>query len=617
MIFKYSKLTIFLLAVLSFGVFAFVSAQVDAPPPKVCGDGNIDNPNDSGIVEQCDDGNHTNGDGCNDATADGCRFVCGDGAVQSPNGNDQYEKCDTANKGYCADNPAKECTEDKDCNGFSDRCIFTCTNECGVKLLGWAWSENFGWLSLNRDNCDHLSPEVLAAGSDYDVTEVCLDHFYPGIDYYVQVKPDIGNSLTGRAWSENVGWVCFGEYCNGEAPVIGWVAMVENYDTQNSPVEGWGKILMTGTDGWISLSCINTADCESIDYGIKLAAEYYSPDGKDDKVLRKTLFGWAWNGSNSGDGFGWINFTPEIKELNPWLETQSGDIYAQKGITTSRPIGSFNATYRILAFGGIEALSAQGESWLDDKYGPIDFPTPKTRYSNILGKLDVDGLICGSAPCLNKYGDSVTNLSALEKAIDEGKPLGGKIYYHNGDVTIGQDGNLTVPGGDIIFKNGSNFEKGSGTIIIDGDLTIKTNVEYDPNDALTKFINLASVAWIVRGDLKISSTVQRLAGNFIILGKSSVASCSSDPAVETPGCGQVYSCYGGSSSTCDDYRLEVSGLMMARKFYFGRTYTDPNEERQLGSELIIYDGRLLAHIPPGLDDFVSALPIWRSGIFSQ
>jgi len=52
---------------------------------------------------------------------------------------------------------------------------------------------------------------------------------------------------------------------------------------------------------------------------------------------------------------------------------------------------------------------------------------------------------------------------------------------------------------------------------------------------------------------------------------------------------------------------------MARRFNFERQYLDQLE----GSELIIYDGRLLANTPPGLGDFAQALPIWRSGVFIQ
>ncbi|OGY43320.1 MAG: hypothetical protein A3J62_00360 [Candidatus Buchananbacteria bacterium RIFCSPHIGHO2_02_FULL_38_8] len=625
------KLGVFLLVIFSLSVFILVSAQeAPPPPPKVCGDGNIDEPNDLGVTEQCDDGNQVDGDGCNYSSGSGCRFVCGDGAVQSPNGDDQYEKCDTVGNGYCTNDPNKECTEDKDCPGSKERCIFSCTSECGVKLLGWAWSDNFGWLSLNRDNCDHLSPEVLPPGSGYDVTEVCLDHFDPDIDYYVQILPDQNSNLTGRAWSpeKNIGWVCFGDYCNAfsggdfgsvdppDSQNRSW-ARVADFNVANSDISGWAKILLNGDEGWVSLNCDDMGGCGTSDYKLQLGSEFYSVHGDDNnKVLRKVLFGWAWNGSDSIGGLGWINFTPVVSGLKPWLETRAGDIYARGGIRASRPIGAFNATYRILAFGGIKALSAQGELWLDEKYGPIDFPTPQTRYSNILGKLDVNGLFC-SAPCTNKYGNKVLGLSSLEEVITNSESLGGNIYYHDGEVVIGEGGNLLASGGNMIFRNGSNFEKGSGTIIVNGDLTIKTNIEYDPNDALTKFINLASVAWIVRGDLKISPNVQKLAGNFIVLGKPDVSLCDQDPLIETPGCGQVYSCYGGSAGTCDDYRLEVSGLMMARKFFFKRTYTDPGEEVQLGSELIIYDGRLLAHIPPGLDDFVSALPIWRSGVFSQ
>jgi len=134
---------------------------------------------------------------------------------------------------------------------------------------------------------------------------------------------------------------------------------------------------------------------------------------------------------------------------------------------------------------------------------------------------------------------------------------------------------------------------------------------------LTKFRNLASVAWIIKGDLKIAPEVKELAGNFIVIGNGSI--CSADPEVSSPadaGCGQIFSC--GSLTECDG-RLTVLGLMMARKFYFKRDLTEAEKKEAViqGSELIIYDGRLLANTPPGLGDFAQALPIWRSGTFSQ
>ena len=58
--------------------------------------------------------------------------------------------------------------------------------------------------------------------------------------------------------------------------------------------------------------------------------------------------------------------------------------------------------------------------------------------------------------------------------------------------------------------------------------------------------------------------------------------------------------------------------MMAKIFKFDRTFTDlQGVPLPGGSEIIIYDGRLLANTPPGLGDFAKALPIWRAGTFER
>src|SRR3989338_149411 len=67
---------------------------------------------------------------------------CGDGIVQTP------EKCD-------------------DGDGVNPVETETCTVQCGAKLFGWAWSDSFGWLSLNNKNCltkyldEELDPAVV------------------------------------------------------------------------------------------------------------------------------------------------------------------------------------------------------------------------------------------------------------------------------------------------------------------------------------------------------------------------------------------------------------------------------------------------------------------------
>jgi cysteine-rich repeat protein len=502
---------------------------------------------------------------------------CGDNIIQSPNESNppQYEKCDDGN------------TVDDD----------ACTNECGQNLLGWAWSSNFGWLSLNKENVS--------------------DAVYDG--YRVRATAD--NEIIGWAWSDIAGWICFGETCNEHSadPPIGNLKATLNYDDPLNPrVNGWAKIMALGDeDGWMSLNCSNQSGENNKCYCRETKTTLCNQDSEcpnNEKCInyyvrlvqsdfgsgqRLTLKGWAWN-----DAFGWIWFSPETSG-NPWLQTIYGDIYARGGMTGLNQPPSYNATYKILANGDIiNFYSAQpGPDWLVNDL-VLNFPSLETRYSNVLGKLDLAGLLCEftAHSCLNQFGQEVSEVNNAGQLIAHfSQPLGGRIYYYQGNLTL--ENNST-----LVFKNGQNFESGAGTIFIDGNLTIKMNIEYDNSDALEKFRNLASVAWIIKGDLKIDPGVTRLAGDFIVLGQGD--SCQEEN--EVANCGQIYSCY--PPGDCSD-RLVFSGLVMARKYYFDREYFDPNETPLQGSEVIIYDGRLLANTPPGLGDFAKALPIWRPGLF--
>jgi len=521
--------------------------------------------------------------------------ICGDGIIKSPNNETpaKYEKCD----------------DQKD----TDRC----TGNCGQKMLGWGWSYNFGWFSLNTKTCDFLDPAV--------PSNICGK---ANVTYYTQI--DENNQVRGFAWSNNLGWICFGQTCDPEnvcefAKAAGyecdgndygilkppggeWQAYIENDQMDNSPVLGWAKILALGDRGLISLSC---SGCSHPYQTILVSKDFkYQSDGIDQRL---TLKGWAWNDTPDGFGLGWIEFNPEISTISPWLQTKYGDIYSLGGLTSTKESPDYNATYQILSGGDI--VNFRSARQLVDPYsGVINFPTSATRYSNVLGKLDVNGLICSFSglnnTCINQYGKTVIKqpLTSIPS-----QTLEGKIYYYNGSTVIDQP---------LSFKNGIDFSNGSGTIIVNGNLTINSNVTYFCDDAAnknnpaclsTKFRNLASVAWIVKGDLFIGPNVEKMVGNFIVIGDGK--ECDSQQNVKVNYCGQVYSCY--NSTDCSK-RLTVFGLIMGKKFYFDRTYVSPADEvPKQGSEVINYDGRLLANTPPGLGDFVQALPVWRQGATGQ
>lgn len=519
--------------------------------------------------------------------------ICGDGITQSPNDNGQFEKCDTA--------------------GETDEC----TAQCGAKLIGWAWAHNGGLISMNSDNCQ---APFLPSGI------TCAPQT---VDYYVQV--DAANRLRGYGWSDNLGWVCFGEQCStgsicefasgpcdpnafGTAqPSGGWAADVQLDGTEDPPITGWAKVLSLGDQGAISLNCSADGTGCAFDYEVEYVSRNFNG------AIRPTLNFLSWNNNSENHGVGTIWNDAPISQIPPWLQTRYGDIYARGGLTGAAPPPGFNSTYRILSDGGIiNFQSTQGLDpvYYDPEFGAIDFPTPSTRFSNILGELSIDDYLCEVSDnpydeeCINSFGDTVRYAGTTN---DIDNLLGGNIFHY-------PDGGFFLVGGKT-FLNGDGFEDGSGTIVVDGSLWITANIQYENASNLERFRNLASVVWIVRGDLYIAPTVTELAGNFIVLGNGT-AECNSNPdrldGGNVFGCGQISTCYSFFGTGDCTNRLTVNGMMIGRKFYFEREFAPGDTEVQTqGSEIIIYDGRLLANTPPGTEDFAQSLPIWRPGTFSE
>ncbi len=104
------------------------------------------------------------------------------------------------------------------------------------KIRGWGWSENAGWISMNCYNdyakCSGGTEPGTACSQDADcsgggvceidgVFENCCPGGNPadcpyglaGGDYGVHYDKEGDRTLSGWAWSENVGWICFGKTC--------------------------------------------------------------------------------------------------------------------------------------------------------------------------------------------------------------------------------------------------------------------------------------------------------------------------------------------------------------------------------------------------------------------
>lgn len=110
-------------------------------------------------------------------------------------------------------------------------------------VVGWAWSDNIGWLSFSCDN----------------------ENTCGGVDYGVDMDQD--GELSGYAWSSNIGWVTFNRNDLGGCSSPPCKAKVI---PGTGEMTGWVKALSAdgnGWDGWISLSGSGTYTQDPVWYG--------------------------------------------------------------------------------------------------------------------------------------------------------------------------------------------------------------------------------------------------------------------------------------------------------------------------------------------------------------
>ncbi len=329
------------------------------------------------------------------------------------------------------------------------------------------------------------------------------------------------------------------------------------------------------------------------------------------------------DGSVAETGLGWIDFDPENSGsslLRPWVQTKFGNIYSQNVIGSAggytAPPGQFNATY-IIQTAGSEIYWRSAAAVSDPRYlqpgaDVLAFPQSAGNYRSLLGRLDYNAITRSSYPGargFRQFSGEAFTMGDLATALDpdgDGKlVLDDYINFINGDLTI--DNYAAAP---LTFLNGSAAAGtlGSGLFVVSGDLIIANDIVYDTNSlapaAGDTIKQLASVGWVVRGDVIFEPTVTEAVGAFITIG-------SPDPdfAPELQEfCGDLES-DGGKICTGDDsaspQSITISGLLMARKFQFERTFRSAT----VGSEQIVYDGRLIVNTPPGLEDLTRTFPI--------
>ena len=427
----------------------------------------------------------------------------------------------------------------------------------GGSIAGWLWSSNYGWTSLNCNN------------TFYD--EI-LNYCPP--NYGWQINDDY--TMSGWAWDSNLGWLCLGSTCQAYGNTPDDQAPVAVYSRNTGTVVGWGKFINYDESGWLQLRgnwCAGAEDqCVHVN------------------ISRRSLQGWAWAGGRSDNGIsvgpGWVQFEGNVNV--PWLETKFGSIYSRDDVGSAETFGApqdrYNASYCILSTGNIINFSSE-INCLEAGYRDLGFPNSSNNYKNILGMIDFGRILDGQKQSFDSV-DIDANLS---------QNLAGNVYYFGGAGL-----NSFTIDSPLTFYNARNLNSsGAGTVVVDGDLYINSNMYYENNPVTGKISNLASIAWIVKGDVYIDPNVTNIVGNFIVLGKNGIA-CP------------LASC--GNFLTGDDSgntkQLVLQGLAMSKSFSLQRYYKNGGEP----AEKFIYDGRALVNTPPGLEDFAKGMPVWREAL---
>ena len=181
-------------------------------------------------------------------------------------------------------------------------------------LSGYAWSSNIGWISFTPSTNGNNQITIDSSG------------YLKGAD---GVSP-------GYAWSSSIGWIKFGGLSNFP-PGAGTTGDNAKYNFSTGAITGWARALSAdgnGWDGWISLSGTN--------YGITSGTP--SSGGAP-------LSGYAWG----SDVVGWIDFSKvSVQNLtavpvvtSTFVLSVSGSSCLSSGVTLSWSSVSGAQTYNI------------------------------------------------------------------------------------------------------------------------------------------------------------------------------------------------------------------------------------------------------------------------------
>ena len=117
-------------------------------------------------------------------------------------------------------------------NKYASAELFVESTKAGHNFDGFAWSENYGWVSFNSSNCDpdnNGTPDACPGAGTVS-------------NYGVNVNYRTG-AIDGEAWSSNIGWIVFDSAANSTF-----------YDKVTGEISGTAKVIVLGADGDLVLS---------------------------------------------------------------------------------------------------------------------------------------------------------------------------------------------------------------------------------------------------------------------------------------------------------------------------------------------------------------------------
>lgn len=121
---------------------------------------------------------------------------------------------------------------------------------------------------------------------------------------------------------------------------------------------------------------------------------------------------------------------------------------------------------------------------------------------------------------------------------------------------------------DPSFGAGNPFNKRM-TILVEGDLTIRKNIEYDPDYGTVASPNIPILVFIVKGDITIDEKVERLDGIYISSG--TINTCSDADPLSVNVCNNPFGVHGSFIAKRVDFRRTHGGVGLALA-------GDPNHE---------------------------------------